>query len=679
MPLPLLPPSLTPAQQRWLAGAILLAPAVLMLWSGAWLSWSNSSLGINQHWTMALPYRLTSLAFILACIGLIGGMTALACTHMLGIRAQQSAEQLMRLFSKGQACLPWVLLLLWFCFFGSAISQLSAETIRALHRAANSAWHYKTALGLLLGLLIIIGVAALQLLRWRHTFAQTVNSTPDRQDGELIDPSQAPKLWGFVQQVANKTHTPPPEYIVAGVMPHFFVTDSALLLPDETCIAEGKRTLYLCLPLMQYLSGKEFAGLLAHELAHFAANDTAQGRAFSTTYAMAHARLSSVRDGQRELGYLHWLNKPSHAIAGYFLHSFDIAFYSHKRQQELRADQVEVALVGASTFATTSLRLTELSPVLSNVLDDAWQQSPHQTSQSILAEFDKQVRLHAFADPRSHLQERQAGKFDSHPTSYQRFKAAGVRWSQAIVERYQQRHSSRLLQAFGLAHASASHPTQPISEPSSTTPLTVVDKLQLQFSDAAKDNATLLPERVAELREWAQEGTQATDLEEKILLPVAATGVLAIGMLFILSQSQRNPIWEQGLYVLALLACVAAIGVLILRAQRPVMHLTRTGISVGWPGQEELIAWHEIAEINIESGFSLQDWYSTMCIQLVLAEHAHEPQWRNGLRTRYDRAHHQVVISVQGIADHDAQEVSDLLHTYWYGGVARDVLRRSGH
>jgi Zn-dependent protease with chaperone function len=89
--------------------------------------------------------------------------------------------------------------------------------------------------------------------------------------GLSIQEQQAPLLWERVRDVALDLNALPPEHIVVGLDPNFFVTESEVRCLDGTC---NGRTLYCSLPLSRILTINEFIGIIGHELGHFKGEDT---------------------------------------------------------------------------------------------------------------------------------------------------------------------------------------------------------------------------------------------------------------------------------------------------------------------------------------------------------------------------------------------------------------------
>src|SRR4051812_34994577 len=67
-------------------------------------------------------------------------------------------------------------------------------------------------------------------------------------NGEILTEADAPTFWGRVKELASALQTNPPDQIVVGIDPSFFVTEHPVTFGSE--VLQG-RTLYLSLPMLK--------------------------------------------------------------------------------------------------------------------------------------------------------------------------------------------------------------------------------------------------------------------------------------------------------------------------------------------------------------------------------------------------------------------------------------------
>ena len=148
-----------------------------------------------------------------------------------------------------------------------------------------------------IGLLAAVGlgaiVAALGLLRSIFALGRRLELTIT---GKTLALSDSDALIGSISSIANKMGARPPDHIVVGLDPAFFVTSANVVVVGEPKILTGE-TLYLCAPLLRILKLDELTAVVAHELAHFVGRDTLYSRRFAPIYAQLNhslVRLSNI-------------------------------------------------------------------------------------------------------------------------------------------------------------------------------------------------------------------------------------------------------------------------------------------------------------------------------------------------------------------------------------------------
>ena len=349
--------------------------------------------------------RTKSLAIAAAVLGL--GLIAMIATA--GRVSRMNRKLLVALFGPG---LQLLLVAVPILIILHAIIAMSAVTLIGLRGFF--------ILGIGVGALV--GVVAM----FRGLF-NIVKKTSTVVRGQVVTKGTNPSLWRFTQELANKIGTLPPDQIVIGLEPNFFVTEI-----DVECL-EGQlegRTMYLSLPLCRILTIAEISAIIGHELGHFKGLDTNFSQDFYPIYkgtAESIAALSAVT-GEDSLNSQGVALLPAPSIFSYFMESFALAESEISRERELSADQVGVQVAGEQNVASALLKLLGFSRYWDNVLYEmlggmAQEQQFINLSSHFADLVNKNNEPVAFAG----LEEEQLRHpTDSHPPLNLRLKALGL-------------------------------------------------------------------------------------------------------------------------------------------------------------------------------------------------------------------------------------------------------------
>ncbi|HZX33165.1 MAG TPA: M48 family metallopeptidase [Rhodocyclaceae bacterium] len=165
-------------------------------------------------------------------------------------------------------------------------------------------------------------------------------------EGTVVGKSSAPALWAHVGAMAKAVGTAPPDHIVAGIDTNFFVTEAPLRVGQQTL--KG-RSLFISLPLLRLLDRGEADAVLAHELAHFGAGDTASNAALGpklTQYDYYCAMMASA--GLTLLAF---------CLLRLYRVIFEFALKRDSRAREFLADKVAAAQVSAQAIITALIKV----------------------------------------------------------------------------------------------------------------------------------------------------------------------------------------------------------------------------------------------------------------------------------------------------------------------------------
>ena len=268
--------------------------------------------------------------------------------------------------------------------------------------------------------------------------------------GRAVSEAEAPKVWAFVREVAQKAGAAMPAGIVLGLDESFFVTERPVELAHGSPAPSG-RILYLPLPYMAFMSKDEAAAVIGHELGHFTGADTEYSLRFSSIYASAANNLRAVAmAADSENAPLGWMAKPAYMLGEFFLQSFDLAVRHWSRLREFAADAVGASVTDARSAALSLLRTAVLAPRIDEVLSEFWNKGG-KLEGGILAGVRAFVREEGLPDPADHLEDVQGHPTDTHPTVRARLEALKVEATPELMARARRLDCDGLLYELGIA------------------------------------------------------------------------------------------------------------------------------------------------------------------------------------------------------------------------------------
>jgi len=279
-----------------------------------------------------------------------------------------------------------------------------------------------------LGTGAIIGALSICLSAFKFT-----HKAQARVFGRRLIKSDHPKLWTFVENIAKEAGTQPPDQIVVGLDPNFFVTETAVLCLDGNL---NGRSLYLSLPLCRVLTQKELAAVIGHELGHFVGMDTRFSRWFFPIFRGSTETLELLSSGawSKDNGLQGLAFLPSLLIMDFFLRSFSKAEATISRERELNADKLGAKIAGTEAMGTCLIKVhayTRVWAYTRSQMKEALQEGKQLTNAS--AFFSKTVAL---LEPEFFEQgletTRTSHPTDSHPVLSSRIDSLGLNLIQAI-------------------------------------------------------------------------------------------------------------------------------------------------------------------------------------------------------------------------------------------------------
>ena len=452
-------PSSRPPLAFWIGLGVPLAIVLI-----AWWQWDRADgyLAAIHAIPPARPNRgdgarllaaIAPIALLLGALATATFVAALLAMRRAAARAMQSRDALLQAFEAGRRWLPVFMVLQTLLVFGGLIALLAFEAVRAIDSPRPSDGTLKLAVFGVLVALALLWYGA-KIVRDTIRFARREHRPePIEIMGQSLSPAQAPLLWDFVREVAQRTGARLPDSVVVGLNEGFFVTEHPVALVNGRRVPDV-RVLYLPLPYMAFLDRAQVAAVIAHELGHFTGEDTRYGLRFTPIYrALAGSILAITNEHDADDdGWRAWMTAPASLYGKWFLRSFDEAVHHWSRDRELAADAFSSRIAGTEPAALALLR----SAVLHELVDEALtsnREAPPERREGVLPMVRRLVAERGLADPCEHLEDRQAHPLDTHPPLRQRLDALGVAITPSLVERTRDTRDTRLLVELGLESA----------------------------------------------------------------------------------------------------------------------------------------------------------------------------------------------------------------------------------
>jgi hypothetical protein len=255
----------------------------------------------------------------------------------------------------------------------------------------------------------------------------------------VVQPDQEPLLFAFIGRICNILKAPVPSEVVLDC----HVNASASFRRGLMSFGSNDLTLTIGVPLAAGLNSRELAGVLAHELGHFA-----QGAGMRATYLIRtingwfarivyerdewDARLQQAKNVDFRLTIVIWFAQAGIGLNRLILKSLMMIGHACScfmlRQMEYDADRYEIELAGTDTFIATSEKMPVLSLALMHAFGDA--QNALRTKKlpddltalmthhdALLSKVDRDRLL-------DHQRQEQTGMLDTHPSMRDRVAAA---------------------------------------------------------------------------------------------------------------------------------------------------------------------------------------------------------------------------------------------------------------
>ncbi len=373
-----------------------------------------------EYATTCLTYDATQILPYTAVGTFTLTIAALFFVHVLGSISSRNRKTLLKLFkpglwiAKSSACLLMALNIVLIIF-----SLFSYEYLLST----------KIHLGLMLSALGF-GAYALGMIIYR-SFKSTESEV--NVFGMNLIRSEHTQLWAFVEDIAKQLDAPLPDNIVVGLSPSFYVTQAPIF-----CVIQKKdqmehltgRTLYLSLQLCRILSKTELSCIIAHELGHYAGEDTEWTLKFAPIYVKIEEAIQNMDGDDNAVVLL--AQAPARLLMKIFLSAFEKSVNTINRDRELAADalaaklyspeQVAAALVKTHIFESYWGQVSLLHPKYYGNLSIAFQRICREMASLEIAQWQDILMEHT------------THPMDTHPTLSARLDNLGVAFEQAFED-----------------------------------------------------------------------------------------------------------------------------------------------------------------------------------------------------------------------------------------------------
>ncbi len=596
---------------------------------------------------------LATIVIVGGAIAFLAGATGLLHALQAGRAARRSRDQLIASFSRVHRALPLIL--------GALVVGLAAAILSIALFETIGLWFWDRVSNNAIKLFVLVLLVAATAVYGAFTAIRGLRdifalSTPDpiEQSARLITEDEAPGLWRFVRDLARRQEALVPDAIIVGMDGGFYVTEHPVRLHPGKQLLEG-RTLHIPAPYLEMLDDEELAGVIGHELAHFAGEDTAYSRHFSPIYQGLERALGAMgRASAKGFGIY-----PAVSLGYHMIERFDHAVKHWGRLRELEADRRSSLVSGPHAIARSLVRTSIVAPVASFTLNKAFQ-APGKCEKDLVADMVALVSEHGWPDVANHLEDHAAHPTDTHPSTPHRIAALNLAVNDDLI-------------------AAATRPPVADASPGErlfADWLATRRRLTADFDTAAR---TAHAEHRAGLESAAAAvGDKEVEIYENVgpamwVMRIAAGmfGAAAIAVLVVGGSAgfAREPMAMAILFgtcAILALAMVAFAVILGRRRRNPMMILRPDSV---WSRRlDRPLPWLDIAAYQVSAT-------NQLFIMFVLHEHAELPGkiGRAG-RTNINRKKRTVLIGCYGARGYKPADLDALIDRYAGAAYARQAL-----
>lgn len=354
--------------------------------------------------------------------------------RMAGKKALTSRDELLRLFVLWRQRVPAFLStftgLLLLCITALLVVRLAvAYEVVVLGNPSKNEVKLHAILLLLIGAVVYGGVMMLVALR---KSLKVLENDDSEVMGISVSRQEAPLLWQYVDELAQKVGASTPAHIVVGMTDCFYVTAHPMELVPSKKKLQGE-TMYLPLTYLTLMHRDEIDAVLSHELGHFAGADTAYSLGFTPQYQGLVANLQAIYSASGGDHQIDLLNMPATSFVEYVLEQFDLAVKYFSRQREFAADQAAASVAGGGAVARGLVRITALQDVIGQVIADI-SRRPHEAGTDLIAMLMDALQKQGLTPPDLTAEAATSHPTDTHPPTLERAKAVGYPINDELVQ-----------------------------------------------------------------------------------------------------------------------------------------------------------------------------------------------------------------------------------------------------
>ncbi|MEM7873226.1 M48 family metalloprotease [Morganella morganii] len=350
-------------------------------------------------------------------LSLLSGAGAIYLCISSGRAARRSRDTLLKVFARCRKMLPFILTGQMTLVGLSIICVMAYEALWFAGNFAMSGGGAKIMVFILISIVLIIWYIIKGMFKLRKSFTM-FRSEPSDVAGHAVSREEAPGLWQWVDEIAAKVGTTPPDHIIAGMMECFYVTSHRIML-NENQLIEGK-TLYFPLLYSALLNREEASAVIGHELGHFTGEDTTYSLNFAPIYAGMSHSISLVANEVEDY-YSKVIMSPSVYLGIFFLEQFDFAVSHWSRIRELEADNAGASVSSPAAVASSLLRISAVSEVISETLGELYEGTLK--TDDLLPVVMARLRERGVPEAGQFLNEATSHPSDSHPQTRARIEA----------------------------------------------------------------------------------------------------------------------------------------------------------------------------------------------------------------------------------------------------------------
>ena len=248
--------------------------------------------------------------------------------------------------------------------------------------------------------------------------------------GKILEESEHPRLFDFINNTARELNTSPPQHILVGIFPSFFVTEMDVKCQNQNL--SGK-TLYLSLSLCRIMEKEEIKSIIGHELAHYKGEDTVFSKKFDPIYRRATGAIYGLASttgytANEDEDYGSWALIPARYILAHFLDSFSVADSTIRRERELAADKEGSNITNQISTASALVKSSLFSSLWEDVEEEVFNTIREgKPIENVSVLFKELVTKHAVPESLEGLVDQEMmHPTDSHPTLSLRLESLGM-------------------------------------------------------------------------------------------------------------------------------------------------------------------------------------------------------------------------------------------------------------